>query len=231
MSDISDEDNEISFAVKFLGRVEVVCFEGIQVLNEAFQSLKVPDKESTGKLQKKSKVSLFLSVTGIDILEHKTKFMLYTCPLASVSFCAVLPTTPKVFGFVAKHPAADMYHCYLFQSKTFSHLLVSIIGDAFRATNREQSLRVGGRDLIVEALRHKNKVLQRENTELRMRLNASGDGTDRAARTTDTQLTSYSSNEQTDAQKHSHLGIYHHKIKFHSREDTSPLLRRGIDHD
>uniref|UniRef100_A0AAY5KTY4 PID domain-containing protein n=1 Tax=Esox lucius TaxID=8010 RepID=A0AAY5KTY4_ESOLU len=102
-------------------------------------------------------------------------FMLYTCPLASVSFCAVLPTTPKVFGFVAKHPAADMYHCYLFQSKTFSHLLVSIIGDAFRATNREQSLRVGGRDLIVEALRHKNKVLQRENTELRMRLNASGD--------------------------------------------------------
>ncbi|KAJ8017140.1 hypothetical protein DPEC_G00014660 [Dallia pectoralis] len=174
MTDLSDEDNEIYFAVKFLGRVEVVRSEGIQILDEAFQSLKMPEKETTGK-QQKSKVSLFLSMSGIDILEHKTKFMLYTCPLATVSFCAILSTTPKVFGFVAKHPAADMYHCYLFQSKTFAHLLVSIIGDAFRATNREQSLRGGGRDLIVEALRHKNKVLQRENSELRMRLSPSAD--------------------------------------------------------
>ncbi|XP_064811983.1 PTB domain-containing engulfment adapter protein 1-like isoform X2 [Oncorhynchus masou masou] len=175
MSDISDDDNEISFAVKFLGRVEVVRSEGMQVLNEAIQNRKMPDKESSAKVQKKNKVSLFLSMSGIDILEHKTKFMLYTCPLSSVSFCAVIPTTPKVFGFVAKHPAADMYHCYLFQSKKFSHLLVSIIGDAFRATKREESLRGGGRDLIVEALRHKNKILQRENAELRMRLSASGD--------------------------------------------------------
>ncbi|KAL1020774.1 hypothetical protein UPYG_G00004500 [Umbra pygmaea] len=175
MSDISDDDNEISFEVKFLGRVEVLRSEGIQILNEALQSLKMPTTDSTEKIQKKSKVWLFLSMTGIDILEHKTKFMLYTCPLPSVSFCAIIPSTPKVFGFVAKHPAADMYHCYLFQSKTFSHLLVSVIGDAFRATNREHHLRGGGRDLIVEALRHKNKVLQRENAELRMRLSASGD--------------------------------------------------------
>lgn len=47
------------------------------------------------------------------------QYMLYSCPLSMVSFCAVLPSSPKVFGFVAKHPAADMYHCYLFQSKAF----------------------------------------------------------------------------------------------------------------
>lgn len=35
-----------------------------------------------------------------------------------------------------------------------SHVLVSVIGDAFRASKKEQSVR-GGRDLIVEALRHK----------------------------------------------------------------------------
>lgn len=47
------------------------------------------------------------------------QFLLYSCPLSTVSFCAVLPTSPEVFGFVAQHPAANTYHCYLFQSKKF----------------------------------------------------------------------------------------------------------------
>ncbi|XP_040919967.1 PTB domain-containing engulfment adapter protein 1-like [Toxotes jaculatrix] len=169
MSDVSEDDNEISFRVKFLGRVEVVRPNGLQVLDEAAEILKTPDKYSPEKAAKKSKVHLFLSLSGIDILENKTKFLLYTCPLSTVSFCALLPSSPKVFGFVARHPAADMYHCYLFQSKKFSHVLVSVIGDAFRASKKEENTR-GGRDLIVEALRHKNKVLQRENSELKRRL-------------------------------------------------------------
>ncbi|TDH11085.1 hypothetical protein EPR50_G00080370 [Perca flavescens] len=169
MSDISEDDNEISFQVKFLGRVEVVRTDGLQILSEAAQSLKTPDKYSSEKAAKKSKVHLFLSLSGIDILENKTKFLLYSCPLSTISFCAVLPSSPKVFGFVARHPAADMNHCYLFQSKKFSHVLVSVIGDVFRASKKEESIR-GGRDLIVEALRHKNKVLQRENAELKKRL-------------------------------------------------------------
>ncbi|GLD45667.1 PTB domain-containing engulfment adapter protein 1-like protein [Lates japonicus] len=169
MSDTSEDDNEISFRVKFLGRVEVVRPVGLQILDEAAQSLKTTDKYSPEKAAKKSKVHLFLSLSGIDILENKTKFLLYTCPLSTVSFCAVLPSSPKVFGFVAKHPAADMYHCYLFQSKTFSHVLVSVIGDAFRISKKEENIR-GGRDLIVEALRHKNKMLQKENSELKRRL-------------------------------------------------------------
>ncbi|XP_056130992.1 PTB domain-containing engulfment adapter protein 1-like [Lampris incognitus] len=169
MSDVSEDDNEISFSVKFLGRVEVVRPEGLQILTQAAQILKTPDGDAKNKVQKKSKVYLFLSMSGIDVLENKTKYMLYTCPLSSVSFCGVLPSSPKVFGFLAKHPAADMYHCYLFQSKKFSHVLVSIIGDAFQASKKEVKTR-GGRDLIVEALRHKNKVLQNENAELKRML-------------------------------------------------------------
>uniref|UniRef100_A0A8C7LV33 Uncharacterized protein n=1 Tax=Oncorhynchus mykiss TaxID=8022 RepID=A0A8C7LV33_ONCMY len=98
------------------------------------------------------------------------QFMLYTCPLSSVSFCAILPTPPKVFGFVFKHPAADTTFVSTY------HLLVFLIADAFR---RERSLRGERRDLTVEALSHKIRlkrlILQRENVELRMRLNASGD--------------------------------------------------------
>uniref|UniRef100_A0A4W5JHK6 Uncharacterized protein n=1 Tax=Hucho hucho TaxID=62062 RepID=A0A4W5JHK6_9TELE len=79
-------------------------------------------------------------------------FMLYTCPLSSVSFCAVLPTPPKVFGFVVKH--LQIY--------------------AFR---RERSLRGEWWDLTVEALSHKIRlkrfILQRENAELCMRLSVS----------------------------------------------------------
>ncbi|XP_010778145.1 PTB domain-containing engulfment adapter protein 1-like [Notothenia coriiceps] len=168
MSD-TEEDNEISFPVKFLGRVEVVRSDGLKILSEAAQSLKTPDQFSSEKAARKSKVHLFLSLSGIDILENKTKFLLYSCPLSTISFCAVLPSSPKVFGFVARHPAADTNHCYLFQSQAFSHVLVSVIGDAFRASKKEESIR-GGRDLIVEALRHKNKVLQRENEELKRRL-------------------------------------------------------------
>ncbi|XP_030279493.1 PTB domain-containing engulfment adapter protein 1 [Sparus aurata] len=169
MSDTSEDDNEISFTVKFLGRVQVVRHDGLQILDEAVESLKTPDKYSSEKAAKKSKVNLFLTLSGVDILENKTKFLLYSCPLSTISFCAVLPSSPKVFGFVARHPAADMYHCYLFQSRKLSHVLVSVIGDAFRASKKEQSVR-GGRDLIVEALRHKNKILQRENDDLKRRL-------------------------------------------------------------
>ncbi|KAJ3585805.1 hypothetical protein NHX12_012214 [Muraenolepis orangiensis] len=74
-------------------------------------------------------------------ISFAVKYMLYTCPLPSVSFCAVLPSSPKVFGFVAKHPASDMYHCYLFQSQKFSHVLVSVIGDTFRAGKKEENVR------------------------------------------------------------------------------------------
>ncbi|KAG5838171.1 PTB domain-containing engulfment adapter protein 1-like isoform X2 [Anguilla rostrata] len=170
MSDISEDENEITFTVKFLGRVEVYHSEGLQVLTEAAEVLKSQDK-GIEKTKKRNKVSLFLSVSGVDILEHKTKFMLYTCPLSSMSFCGVHQTKPNVFGFVAKHPAADMNHCYLFQSKKFSHLLVSVIGDAFQASRRDEAVS-GHRDLVVEALRHKNKVLQKENKELKKRLAA-----------------------------------------------------------
>lgn len=38
-----------------------------------------------------------------------------------------------------------------------SHVLVSVIGDAFQVSKREESV-MGGRDLIVESLRHKVSV-------------------------------------------------------------------------
>ncbi|KAJ8369932.1 hypothetical protein SKAU_G00099600 [Synaphobranchus kaupii] len=198
MSDISEDENEISFTVKFLGRVEVFHSEGLQVLTEAAGVLKSPDK-GTEEKTKKNKVSLFLSVSGVDILEHKTKFMLYTCPLSTISFCGVHQTMPNLFGFVAKHPAADMNHCYLLQSKKFSHLLVSIIGDAFQACRREEGVN-SHRDLVVEALRHKNKVLQKENKELKKRLAALlGNGA-----------------ERTDSQS---------AVRVHAEDDNAPLLR------
>uniref|UniRef100_A0A3B3T3B9 PTB domain-containing engulfment adapter protein 1-like n=1 Tax=Paramormyrops kingsleyae TaxID=1676925 RepID=A0A3B3T3B9_9TELE len=172
MNDIYENDNDISFPVKFVGRIEVVRPVGLQLLSEALASLKNSDHvtSSEGK-GKKSKVSLFLSMNGIDILEHDTKFMLYTCPLFLVSFCAVHPTLPNHFGFVAQHPASDAYYCYLFRSKKFSHLLVSLIGDAFHASKRDENIG-RNRDLVVEALRHRNKTLLKENAELKRRIAA-----------------------------------------------------------
>ncbi|TTA83876.1 PTB domain-containing engulfment adapter protein 1 [Bagarius yarrelli] len=103
---MSDEENdsEISFSVKFLGRVEVVRPAGMEILMESAAAL---------------------------------QFMLYSCTLSSVSFCAVHQFQSKLFGFVTKHPALDSHHCYVFQSKKFSHLLVSMIGEAFRVSNTQ----------------------------------------------------------------------------------------------
>ncbi|KAM9445403.1 PTB domain-containing engulfment adapter protein 1 isoform 2-T2 [Clarias gariepinus] len=197
MSD-SENDSEISFSVKFLGRVEVVRPVGMEILMEATESVQ------TGK-KKKSKVHLFLSRSSIDILEHKTKFMLYSCTLSSVSFCAVHQSQPKVFGFMAKHPALDSHHCYIFQSSKFSHLLVSVIADAFRVSRRSESVR-GSRDLVVEALRHKNKVLQRENAELRRKLKDSG-------------MDSTEETDQSDTEQPTS------RVRFNSGSDTTALLR------
>ncbi|XP_066528485.1 PTB domain-containing engulfment adapter protein 1-like [Hoplias malabaricus] len=191
MSDIED-DTEISFSVKFLDRVEVARGEGMQILTEAAAALQGPSRATSEKVKKKkTKVHLFLSRSAIDVLEHKTKFMLYTCPLSSVSFCAVVQNHPKTFGFIAKHPAVDTFHCYLFHSKKFSHLLVSVIGDAFRASGQRESLR-GSRDLVVEALRHKNNVLQRENTELRRKVQQEKQG--------DTKTHIYENSEDSDTE-------------------------------
>ncbi|XP_013856602.1 PTB domain-containing engulfment adapter protein 1, partial [Austrofundulus limnaeus] len=100
MYELPEEDNEILFSVKFLGRVEVVRPTGLQILEEAAENLKTPDQFNAEKAAKKSKVHIFLSMNGIDILENKTKFLLYSCPLSTVSFCAILPSSPRVFGFV-----------------------------------------------------------------------------------------------------------------------------------
>ncbi|MCI4387071.1 hypothetical protein PGIGA_G00069870 [Pangasianodon gigas] len=199
MSD-SENDSEISFSVKFLGRLEVVRPVGMEILMEAAEALQMEKK-------KKSKVHLFLSRSSIDILEHKTKFMLYSCTLSSVSFCAVHQFQPKLFGFMAKHPALDSHHCYVFQSSKFSHLLVSVIGDAFQASRSSDSMR-GSRDLVVEALRHKNKVLQRENAELRKKLQEKG-GMGNTEEETD-----HSDTEQPTSQ-----------VRFSSSSDTVALLR------
>ncbi|XP_043080869.1 PTB domain-containing engulfment adapter protein 1-like isoform X1 [Puntigrus tetrazona] len=213
MSDI--DDSEIYFSVKFLGRIQVVHPGGMQILTDAVQALQDPYMDEK---MKKTKVHLFLTRSAIDILEHKTKvrlrteFMLYSCALPSVSFCAVHPTQPKILGFVARHPAADMYHCYIFQSKKFSHLLVSIIGDTFRAYKQDESLQ-GDRDLVVEALRHKNKVLERENAELKRRLQANGEnaGGDQGIYENESDLDKTSSRSG--------------QVRFFSEDDKTPLRR------
>nr|XP_006629417.2 PREDICTED: PTB domain-containing engulfment adapter protein 1-like isoform X1 [Lepisosteus oculatus] len=161
-------DNEVSFTVKFLGQIDVDRADGLQVLNEAAGLLKMSDGTSKMK-SKQQKVSLFLSLNGIDVLNHKTKFMLHSCPMSSISFCGVHQTMPNLFGFVAKSPAGDRHHCYLFQSTKFSHLLVSIIGDTFQAAKANENFG-WDKDLLVEALRHKNKMLQSENVSLKKKI-------------------------------------------------------------
>ncbi|XP_027024258.1 PTB domain-containing engulfment adapter protein 1-like [Tachysurus fulvidraco] len=199
MSD-SENDSEIYFSVKFLGRLEVTCPVGMEILMEAAAALQKEKK-------KKNKVHLFLSRRSIDILQFKTKFMMYSCTLSSVSFCAVHQIQSKLFGFMAKHPALDSHHCYVFQSTKFSHLLASVIGDAVKASRRSDSVR-GSRDLVVEALRHKNKLLQRENAELRNKLQGKA-GIDSSEEETD--------NSETDRPT-SH-------VRFNSGRDTTTLQR------
>ncbi|XP_051961183.1 PTB domain-containing engulfment adapter protein 1-like [Xyrauchen texanus] len=213
MNDI-DDDSEISFSVKFWGRVEVGSAVGLQILTDAVETLQDPNKEMNEKVKKnKKKAYLFLTRSAIDILEHKTKFMLYTCALSSISFCAVHPTQPKILGFVTKHPAADVFHCYILQSKKFSHLLVSIIGDAFQACKQNDCLG-GDRDLVVEALRHKNKILQRENMELKRRLQAHGENIDGVP---------IFENESDVDKVSSYSGQSTSQVRFFSDDDQVPL--------
>ncbi|XP_066564435.1 PTB domain-containing engulfment adapter protein 1 [Amia ocellicauda] len=164
------EDDEIYFTVKFLGRIEADQPDGLRILNEAAGTLKMSEGSVASKLKNKHrKTSLFLSISGIDILDHKTKFMLHSCPLSTISFCAVHQTMPNLFGFISKGSAGKGHYCYLFKSTKFSHLLVSIIGEAFYAAKGREDFG-GDKDLMVESLRHKNKILQKENTMLKKKI-------------------------------------------------------------
>ncbi|XP_063063755.1 PTB domain-containing engulfment adapter protein 1-like [Engraulis encrasicolus] len=209
----ADENNEISFSVKFLGRTETRRPDGMETLNKAAEILLKPDKNDKEK-NKKNKAYLFLSLSAIDILEHKTKFLIHSCTLESVSFCAVHKTNPKLFGFIAKHPASNTYHCYMFQCKNFSHLVVSLIGDTFKASQKLEDKVKGSRDLVVEALRLRIKALQKENDMLKKRLREkrAEEARQEEAEHSDDES---SSTSQTDLSK----------VRFHSEGDKIPLIR------
>ncbi|XP_012686428.2 PTB domain-containing engulfment adapter protein 1-like [Clupea harengus] len=211
------DDNEISFTVKFLGRVEVHRPQGMQTLNESAGVLLNPDKNDT-ETAKKRKAYLFLSQKGIDILEHKTKFLIHTCTLDAVSFCAVHQTMPKLFGFVAKHLTSDKYHCYMFQCKKFSHLVVSLIGDMFKASEQRVAVR-GSRDLVVEALQLRIRALQRENEALQRRLQNVGDERSEGTRNAD--------GSDTESSSHSQSDLSTSQVRFHSDGDRVPLIRNN----
>lgn len=75
------------------------------------------------------------NASGPLVLTTKTRHILRYCS-RSMRFCT------------------DMYMWVFLPLWLQSHVLVSVIGDAFRASQKEHSVK-GGRDLIVEALRHK----------------------------------------------------------------------------
>uniref|UniRef100_A0A4W6DC73 PID domain-containing protein n=1 Tax=Lates calcarifer TaxID=8187 RepID=A0A4W6DC73_LATCA len=98
MSDTSEDDNEISFRVKFLGRVEVVRPDGLQILDEAAQSLKTADKYSPRKgSQEEQSSSLPVSEWDRHFGKQNQVFVVYMPTLHCFLLCRPVILTQSLW--------------------------------------------------------------------------------------------------------------------------------------
>uniref|UniRef100_H3BIL4 PID domain-containing protein n=1 Tax=Latimeria chalumnae TaxID=7897 RepID=H3BIL4_LATCH len=162
-----------TYSAKLLGHVCVDHPRGIQVLTEALEKIQFL---SAGKKKLKKNADLVemqISPEEVKVLSSKTKLLLHSCPLHSISFCAVHETFVKVFGYVCRNIETRTHQCFLFQSQKLAHSVILMIGEAFKVahtSNDKPRKNSGERSLALTDLQKMNQELKAENDSLRKKV-------------------------------------------------------------
>ncbi|XP_064811606.1 protein numb homolog [Oncorhynchus masou masou] len=127
-----------SFAVKYLGHVEVEESRGMHICEDAVKQLKTDRKFFKGfftKVGKKAvRAVLWVSADGLRVVDDKTKDLILDQTIEKVSFCAPDRNFERAFSYICRDGTTRRWICHCFMAiKDSGERLSHSVGCAFAA--------------------------------------------------------------------------------------------------
>ncbi|KAL0969484.1 hypothetical protein UPYG_G00227910 [Umbra pygmaea] len=138
----SDEESvrigKCSFAVKYLGHVEVEESRGMHICEDAVKRLKTDRKFFKGFFTKAGKKAiravLWVSADGLRVVDDKTKDLILDQTIEKVSFCAPDRNFERAFSYICRDGTTRRWICHCFMAiKDSGERLSHAVGCAFAA--------------------------------------------------------------------------------------------------
>ncbi|XP_056152414.1 protein numb homolog isoform X2 [Lampris incognitus] len=116
-----------SFAVKYLGHVEVEESRGMHICEEAVKRLKTAGKKAV-------RAVLWVSADGLRVVDDKTKDLILDQTIEKVSFCAPDRNFERAFSYICRDGTTRRWICHCFMAiKDSGERLSHAVGCAFAA--------------------------------------------------------------------------------------------------
>ncbi|XP_062325091.1 protein numb homolog isoform X3 [Osmerus eperlanus] len=127
-----------SFAVKYLGHVEVEESRGMHICEDAVKRLKTDRKFFKGFFTKAGKKAvravLWVSADGLRVVDDKTKDLILDQTIEKVSFCAPDRNFERAFSYICRDGTTRRWICHCFMAiKDSGERLSHAVGCAFAA--------------------------------------------------------------------------------------------------
>ncbi|XP_067099725.1 protein numb homolog isoform X3 [Osmerus mordax] len=127
-----------SFAVKYLGHVEVEESRGMHICEDAVKRLKTDRKFFKGFFTKAGKKAvravLWVSADGLRVVDEKTKDLILDQTIEKVSFCAPDRNFERAFSYICRDGTTRRWICHCFMAiKDSGERLSHAVGCAFAA--------------------------------------------------------------------------------------------------
>uniref|UniRef100_A0A8C2CIC2 NUMB endocytic adaptor protein n=1 Tax=Cyprinus carpio TaxID=7962 RepID=A0A8C2CIC2_CYPCA len=127
-----------SFAVKYLGHVEVEESRGMHICEDAVKRLKTDRKFFKGFFAKAGKKAvravLWVSADGLRVVDDKTKDLILDQTIEKVSFCAPDRNFEHAFSYICRDGTTRRWICHCFMAiKDSGERLSHAVGCAFAA--------------------------------------------------------------------------------------------------
>ncbi|XP_048083313.1 protein numb homolog isoform X3 [Alosa alosa] len=127
-----------SFAVKYLGHVEVEESRGMHICEDAVKRLKTDRKFFKGFFTKAGKkpvrAVLWVSADGLRVVDDKTKDLILDQTIEKVSFCAPDRNFERAFSYICRDGTTRRWICHCFMAiKDSGERLSHAVGCAFAA--------------------------------------------------------------------------------------------------
>ncbi|XP_056282127.1 protein numb homolog isoform X2 [Pseudoliparis swirei] len=116
-----------SFAVKYLGHVEVEESRGMHICEDAVKRLKTAGKKPV-------RAMLWVSADGLRVVDDKTKDLILDQTIEKVSFCAPDRNFERAFSYICRDGTTRRWICHCFMAiKDSGERLSHAVGCAFAA--------------------------------------------------------------------------------------------------
>ncbi|XP_031685234.1 protein numb homolog isoform X2 [Oncorhynchus kisutch] len=123
----SVRSGKCSFAVKYLGHVEVEESRGMHICEGAVKRLKTAGKKAV-------KAVLWVSADGLRVVDDKTKDLILDQTIEKVSFCAPDRNFERAFSYICRDGTTRRWICHCFMAiKDSGERLSHSVGCAFAA--------------------------------------------------------------------------------------------------